>query len=64
MKQERKPITTKQLIAKLLELDPDGNKEVGIETPLDDYCGGWLYEDNIQIDEIGGKDVIDLYAPY
>lgn len=60
---KQKPITTKQLIAKLLELDPEGNKEVGIETPLDEYCGGWLYEENIQIDNIGGKDTISLYAP-
>ena len=64
MKKERKPITTKELIAKLLELDPEGNQEVSIETPLDDYCGGWLYEENIQIDEIGGKNTIGLYAPY
>ena len=64
MKQERKPITTKQLIAKLLELDPDGNKEVGIETPMDYCCGGWLYEDSIQIDVIDGNETISLYGPY
>ena len=54
---EQKPITTKQLIAKLLELDPDGNKQVSIDTLLDEDCGGWLYEDNIEID---GNNIVSL----
>lgn len=54
---KQKPITTKQLIAKLLELDPDGNKQVSIDTMLDEDCGGWLYEDNIEID---GNNIVSL----
>ena len=45
---KQKPITTKQLIAKLLELDPDGNKEIYLECG-DDYYSGRLYEDNIEV---------------
>ena len=56
---EQKPITTKQLISKLLELDPDGNKQVCSETPLDQDFGGWLYEDSIEID---GNNGINLYV--
>ena len=56
---EQKPITTKQLIAKLLELDPDGNKQVCSETPLDQNFGGWLYEDCIETDK---NNSISLYV--
>ena len=31
MKKEEQAMTTKQLITKLLELDPDGNKEIYLE---------------------------------
>ena len=54
---KQKPITIKQLIAKLLELDPEGNKQVFIDTLLDEDCGGWLYEDNIEID---GNNIVNL----
>lgn len=57
---KQKPITTKQLIAKLLELDPEGNQEVCIETPIDEDCGGWLYENNIEIETY--DKIIILYA--
>ena len=56
---KQKPITTKQLIAKLRELDPDGNKQVCPETPLDQNFGGWLYEDNVEIDT---NNSISLYV--
>lgn len=49
MKKERKGITSKELIAKLLEIDPSGNKEIYLESG-DDYCSGWLDEDGIQVD--------------
>ena len=55
---KQKPMTTKQLIAKLLELDPDGNKRVSVVIPEDDYYGGWIYEENIEID----NDTVDLYC--
>lgn len=49
MEKERKGITSKELIAKLLEIDPSGNKEIYLESG-DDYCSGWLDEDGIQVD--------------
>ena len=49
MKKEKRGITTKELIAKLLEIDPSGNKEIYLESG-DDYCSGWLDGDNIQVD--------------
>ena len=49
MEKERKGITSKELIAKLLEIDPNGNKEIYLESG-DDYCSGWLDEDGIQVD--------------
>ena len=55
---KQKPMTTKQLIAKLLELDPDGNKQVSVVIPEDDYYGGWIYEENIEID----NNTVDLYC--
>ena len=55
---EQKPMTTKQLISKLLELDPDGNKQVSVVIPEDDYYGGWIYEENIVID----NNTVDLYC--
>lgn len=49
MKKEKRGITSKELIAKLLEIDPSGNKEIYLESG-DDYCSGWLDEDGIQVD--------------
>ena len=46
---EERGITTKQLIAKLLEIDPDGNKNIYLECG-DDYYSGWLHGDNIEVD--------------
>lgn len=46
---EERGITTKQLIAKLLEIDPDGNKNIYLECG-DDYYSGWLDGDNIEVD--------------
>ena len=49
MEKEKRGITSKELIAKLLEIDPSGNKEIYLESG-DDYCSGWLDEDGIQVD--------------
>lgn len=49
MKKERRGINSKELITKLLEIDPSGNKEIYLESG-DDYCSGWLDEDGIQVD--------------
>ena len=48
MEEERKGLTTKQLIAKLLELDPDGNKHIYLECG-DDYYSDWLDENGIEV---------------
>ena len=45
---EERGITTKQLIAKLLEIDPDRNKNIYLECG-DDYYSGWLHGDNIEV---------------
>ena len=47
--EEERGLTTKQLIAKLLELDPDGNKHVYLECG-DDYYSDWVYADKIEVD--------------
>ena len=46
---EERGITTKQLIAKLIEIDPNGNKNIYLECG-DDYYSGWLHGDNIEVD--------------
>ena len=62
---KQKPITTKQLIAKLLELDPEGNKQVSIIVPQDGYSyDGYLYENNVKRDNIGRKNIISFYTPW
>lgn len=48
MEKENKGITTKELIAKLLELDPDGNKHIYLECG-DDYYSDWLDENGIEV---------------
>lgn len=48
MKKERKGINSKELIAKLLEIDPSGNKEIYLECG-DDYYSDWLQEDGIEV---------------
>ena len=50
MEEERRGLTTKQLIAKLLELDPSGNKNVYLDCG-DDYYSDWVYEDKIEVDD-------------
>lgn len=49
MEKERRGINSKELIAKLLEIDPSGNKEIYLECG-DDYYSGWLHGDNIEVD--------------
>ena len=55
---EERGITTKQLIAKLLEIDPDGNKNIFLECG-DDYYSGWLKKGGIEVDN--NNNAIMLY---
>ena len=48
MEKEKRGITSKELIAKLLEIDPNGNKEIYLECG-DDYYSDWLQEDGIEV---------------
>ena len=48
---EQKPMTTKQLIAKLPEIDPNGNKEIDIEVLGDDPYSHGLH-DEYDLDQI------------
>lgn len=50
MKKEKRGITSKELIAKLLEIDPSGNKEIYLECG-DDYYSDWLQEDGIEVNK-------------
>lgn len=49
MEKEKRGITSKELVAKLLEIDPSGNKEIYLECG-DDYYSGWLHGDNIEVE--------------
>lgn len=49
--EEEEHITTKQLIARLLELDPDGTKEVYLEFSDDEWYNEWADKYNVQIDD-------------
>ena len=49
--EEEQHITTKQLIARLLELDPDGTKEVYLEFSDDEWYNEWADKYNFQIDD-------------
>lgn len=44
---KRKPITTKELIAKLLELDPDGNREIWVNVAGDCWYSETVYQNQI-----------------
>ena len=44
---KRKPITTKELIAKLLELDPDGNREIWVNVAGDGWYSETVYQNQI-----------------
>ena len=48
MEKEKRGITSKELIAKLLEIDPNGNKEIYLECG-DDYYSDWLQKDGIEV---------------
>lgn len=58
MKKERRGINSKELIAKLLEIDPNGNKEIYLECG-DDYYSDWLQEGGIEVDN--NNNAIILY---
>ena len=49
--EEEEHITTKQLISRLLELDPGGTKEVYLEFSDDEWYNEWADEYNFQIDD-------------
>ena len=49
--EEERHITTKELIARLLKLDPDGTKEVYLEFSDDEWYNEWANEYNVQIDD-------------
>ena len=49
--EEEQHITTKQLISRLLELDPDGTNEVYLEFSDDEWYNEWADEYNVQIDD-------------
>ncbi len=57
MEEERNGITTKELIAKLLEIDPSGNKEIYLECG-DDYYSGYLDKDNIEADNNNNRIIL------
>lgn len=57
---KRKPITTKQLISKLLELDPDGNQPVYVDVAGDGWYSGPVYKNEIEVNDIVGGIVITL----
>ena len=44
---KRKPITTKELIAKLLDLDPDGNREIWVNVAGDGWYSETVYQNQI-----------------
>lgn len=58
MEKEKRGINSKELIAKLLEIDPNGNKEIYLECG-DDYYSDWLQEDGIEVDN--NNNAIILY---
>ena len=49
--EEEEHITTKQLISRLLELDPDGTKEIYLEFSDDEWYSEWADKYNFQIDD-------------
>ena len=55
--EQRQPITTKQLISRLLEIDPDGNKFITVQIPGDDWYT--VYDDF----EIGNYNDIIIRIP-
>lgn len=59
---KRKPITTKQLISKLLELDPDGNRQVWVYVAGDIWYNGTIYNGQIELDD--GDESIVITLPF
>lgn len=55
-----KPITTQQLISKLLKLDPDGNKTVYVYVAGDPWYSNAVYKHQIAVDDEYGGIVITL----
>ena len=57
---KRKPITTKELIAKLLELDPDGNRQIWVDVVGDGWYSETVYQNQIELDLNDDSIVITL----
>lgn len=57
---KRKPITTQQLISKLLKLDPDGNRAVYVYVEGDPWYSNAVYKHLITVDDEYGGIVITL----
>jgi hypothetical protein len=57
---KRKPITTKELIAKLLELDPDGNRQIWVDVAGDGWYSETVYNGQIELDDNDDSIVITL----
>lgn len=58
---KRKPITTKELIAKLLELDPDGNRQIWVDVVGDGWYSETVYNNQI---EVYDDDSIVIILPF
>ena len=57
---KRKPITTKELISKLLELDPDGNRQIWVDVVGDGWYSETVYQNQIELDLNDDSIVITL----
>lgn len=57
---QKEPTTTKQLISKLLELDPDGNRLVYVYVTGDGYYNSAVYSNEIELDDSDDSIVITL----
>lgn len=57
---QKEPTITKQLISKLLELDPDGNRLVYVCVAADGYYNSAVYNNEIEIDDTDDSIVITL----
>lgn len=59
---KREPITTKELIAKLLELDPDGNRQIWVDVVGDGWYSETVYQNQIELYD--GDDSIVIILPF
>lgn len=57
---EQKCITTKELITKLLELDPNGSREIVLDVPGTDDWNYEVYEDDIGVSYFYNQIIITI----